>query len=60
MAADAAWPRLRARVVVPEGHKRSHQFREGARNGDVVLRHARRHCGLLRVHRRVAEHKRPS
>ena len=51
---------LRARVVVPEGHERSHQFREGARNGDVVLRHARRHRGLLCVHRRVAEHKRPS
>ena len=29
---------LRARVVVPEGHERSHQFREGARD-DVVLRH---------------------
>ena len=51
---------LRARVVVPEGYERSHQFREGARDGDVVLRHARRHRGLLRVHRGVAEHERPS
>ena len=51
---------LRARVVVPKSHKRSHEFREGARHGDVVLRHARRHRGLLRVHRGEAEHKRPS
>ena len=42
---------LRARVVVPKSHERSHEFREGARHGDVVLRHARRHRGLLRVHR---------
>ena len=39
---------LRARVVVPKSHERSHDFREGARYGDVVLR---RHRGLLRVHR---------
>ena len=51
---------LRARVVVPKGHKRSHEFREGTRHGDVVLRHARRHRGLLRVHRGVAEHQGPS
>ena len=51
---------LRARVVVPKGHERSHEFREGVRHGDVVLRHARRHRGLLRVHRGVAEHERPS
>ena len=44
-------------ILEPE---RSHQFREGARDGDVVLRHARRHRGLLCVHRGVAEHKRPS
>ena len=31
---------LRARVVVPKSHERSHEFREGARHGDVVLRHA--------------------
>ena len=48
---------LRARVVVPKSHERSHEFREGARHGDVVLRHARRHRGLLRVHRGVAEHE---
>ena len=29
---------LRARVVVPKSHERSHEFREGARYGDVVLR----------------------
>ena len=51
---------LRARVVVPKSHERSHEFREGARDGDVVLRHARRHRGLLRVRRGVAEHERPS
>ena len=51
---------LRPRVVVPKSHERSHEFREGARHGDVVLRHARRHRGLLRVHRGVAEHERPS
>ena len=51
---------LRASVVVPKSHERSHEFREGARHGDVVLRHARRHRGLLRVHRGVAEHERPS
>ena len=38
---------LGARVVV----KRAHEFREGARHGDVVLRHAVRDAGLLRVHR---------
>ena len=38
----------------------TNEFREGARHGDVVLRHARRHRGLLRVHRGVAEHERPS
>ena len=43
---------LRARIVVPKS--------EGTRHGDVVLRHARRHRGLLRVHRGVAEHKQPS
>ena len=47
---------LRAHVVVPK----SHEFREGTRHGDVVLRHARRHRGLLRVHRGVAEHQGPS
>ena len=51
---------LGARVVVPKGHKRSHEFREGTRHGDVVLRHARRHRGLLRVRRGVAEHQGPS
>ena len=51
---------LRARVVVSKSHERSHEFREGTGHGDVVLRHARRHRGLLRVHRGVAEHKRPS
>ena len=51
---------LRARVVVPKSHERSHEFREGACDGDVVLRHARRHRGLLRVHRGVAEHEGPS
>ena len=35
---------LGARVVVP---KRAHEFREGARRGDVVLRHAVRDAGLL-------------
>ena len=45
---------LGARVVVPEGHERAHEFREGARHGDVVLRHAVRDAGLLRVHRGVA------
>ena len=64
-----AWPRrwgprparvgqqvdLGARVVVPKGHKRAHEFREGARHGDVVLRHAVRDAGLLRVRRGVAE-----
>ena len=50
---------LRARVVVPKSHERSHEFREGARHGDVVLRHSSRHRGLLRVHRGVAEHERP-
>ena len=56
------WPKvdLGARVVVPKGHKRAHEFREGARHGDVVLRHAVRDAGLLRVHRGVAEHQRPS
>ena len=34
-----------ARVVVPKGHKRAHEFREGARHGDVVLRHAVRDQG---------------
>ena len=29
---------LRARVVVPKSHERSHEFREGACDGDVVLR----------------------
>ena len=38
---------LGARVVVPKGHKRAHEFREGARHGDVVLRHAVRGAGLL-------------
>ena len=33
---------------------------EGARHGDVVLRHAVRDAGLLRVHRGVAEHQGPS
>ena len=47
---------LGARVVVPKGH----EFREGARHGDVVLRHAVRDAGLLRVHRGVAEHQGPS
>ena len=51
---------LGARVVVPEGHERAHEFREGARHGDVVLRHAVRDAGLLRVHRGVAEHQGPS
>ena len=51
---------LGARVVVPKGHKRAHEFREGARHGDVVLRHAVRDAGLLRVHRGVAEHQGPS
>ena len=45
---------LGARVVVP---KRAHEFREGARHGDVVLRHAVRDAGLLRVHCGVAEHQ---
>ena len=30
-----------ARVVVPKSHKRSHEFCEGARHGDVVLRQRR-------------------
>ena len=51
---------LGARVVLPKGHKRAHEFREGARHGDVVLRHAVRDAGLLRVHRGVAEHQGPS
>ena len=51
---------LGARVVVPKSHKRAHEFREGARRGDVVLRHAVRDAGLLRVHRGVAEHHGPS
>ena len=51
---------LRARVVVPEGHERAHQFREGARHGDVVLRHAVRDAGLLRAHHGVTEHEGPS
>ena len=51
---------LGARVVVPKGHKRAHEFREGARHGDVVLRHAVRDAGLLRVRRGVAEHQGPS
>ena len=51
---------LGARVVVPKGHKRAHEFREGARHGDVVFRHAVRDAGLLRVHRGVAEHQGPS
>ena len=51
---------LGARVVVLKGHKRAHEFREGARHGDVVLRHAVRDAGLLRVHRGVAEHQGPS
>ena len=51
---------LGAPVVVPKGHKRAHEFREGARHGDVVLRHAVRDAGLLRVHRGVAEHQGPS
>ena len=38
----------------------SQKFREGARHGDVVLRHAVRDAGLLRVHRGVAEHQGPS
>ena len=50
---------LGARVVVPKGHKRAHEFREGARHGDVALRHAVRDAGLLRVHR-GAEHQEPS
>ena len=36
------------------------KFREGARHGDVVLRHAVRDAGLLRVYRGVAEHQGPS
>ena len=32
--ASGSW----SRVVVPKGHKRAHEFREGARHGDVVLR----------------------
>ena len=40
---------LGTRVVVPKGHNRAHEFREGARHGDVVLRHAVRDAGLLRV-----------
>ena len=40
-------------VVVPKRHKRAHEFREGVRHGDVVLRHAVRDAGLLRVHRGV-------
>ena len=51
---------LGARVVVPKGHERAHEFCEGARHGDVVLRHAVRDAGLLRVHRGVAEHQGPS
>ena len=51
---------LRARVVVPKSHKRAHEFREGTRHGDVVLRDSVRDAGLLRVHRGVAEHERPS
>ena len=46
---------LGARVVVPKGHKCAREFRESARHGDVVLRHAVRDAGLLRVHRGVAE-----
>ena len=42
------------------GHKRAHEFCEGARHGDVVLRHAVRDAGLLRVRRGVAEHQGPS
>ena len=41
-------------------NKRAHEFREGARHGDVVLRHAVRDAGLLRAHRGVAEHQGPS
>ena len=48
---------LRARVVVSEGHERAHELREGERDGDVVLRHARRRARLLGVHRGVAEHQ---
>ena len=53
-----AWPRRWGPrpVVVPK----SHEFCEGARHGDVVLRHAVRDAGLLRVHRGVAEHQGPS
>ena len=51
---------LGARVVVRKSHKCAHEFREGARHGDVVLRHAVRDAGLLRVRRGVAEHQRPS
>ena len=51
---------LGARVVVPKSHTRAHEFREGARHGDVALRHAVRDAGLLRVHRGVAEHQGPS
>ena len=35
-------------------------FREGARHNNVVLRHAVRDAGLLRVRRGVAEHQGPS
>ena len=42
-----------ARVVVPKSHKRAHEFCEGARHGDVVLRDSVRDAGLLRVHRGV-------
>ena len=53
-------PRASGSCVVPKGHKRAHEFREGARHGDVVLRHAVRDAGLLRVHCGVAEHQGPS
>ena len=45
-------------AFVPKSHERAHEFREGARHGDVVLRDSVRDAGLQRVRRGVAE--RPS